>query len=222
MFVDDNQNFKLKQIWCKYKHLLILSYYGIICLFYTFLNRTVTPDFYMHSVIDDYIPFVKIFIVPYVFWYFYIAIALIYFGLTSRANFIKLTLFMFSGMTICFLIYLVFPNGQNLRPIISDQDFCSRLIRHLYQIDKPTNVAPSIHVLNSIAVHISVIRSKKLQNKKWIQYGSLISAILISLSTVFIKQHSIVDGVYAVILSYILYRIIYGKKKAVDVQNSGF
>lgn len=202
-----------KKTWKKYNHLLILLYYFMIGFFYNTVNKVVVPKYYVHSVLDDFIPFVKIFIIPYLFWYFYIGIAMVYFGLTSKEEFLKLSLFMFSGMTICFFIYIIFPNGQKLRPIISDQDVFSKMILHLYNTDRPTNVAPSIHVLNSIAVHIAVIRSKRLESKKWIHYFSLVSVVLISLSTVLIKQHSVIDGFYALILSYILYKVIYQSEK---------
>ncbi len=203
----------LKGFWYKYRHLLILSYYLVIGLLYQTFNRVIEPKYYVYSFLDDYIPFLKIFIIPYLFWYVYIGMALVYFGLTSKEDFIKLALFMFGGMTICFFIYLILPNGQNLRPLVSDQDFFSRLILNIYSTDRPTNVSPSMHVLDSIAVHIAVIRSEKLKNYKWLHWASLISAILISLSTVMIKQHSIVDGFYAILLSYVLYRVIYGSQR---------
>ncbi len=198
----------LKTIWTKYNHLLLLLYYLLLGFIYSTYNKAIIPEYYVHSFLDDYIPFVKIFVIPYIFWYVYITTALIYFGLTSRKDFIKLALFMFGGMTICYFIYLLLPNGQKLRPLISDQDFCSRLILKIYATDKPTNVSPSMHVLDSIAVHLAVVHSK-LKDKKWVVWGSLISAVLISLSTVLIKQHSIEDAFYAIILAYILYRVIY-------------
>ncbi|MCK4261117.1 MAG: hypothetical protein KAX49_19230 [Halanaerobiales bacterium] len=198
-----------KNSWKRYNHLLILGYYGVIGLLYQTFNQFIEPKYYVYSILDDYVPFLKIFIIPYLFWYIYIGIALIYFGLTSKEDFIKLTLFMFGGMTICFFIYFVWPNGQNLRPLVSDQDLFSKMILNIYSKDRPTNVAPSMHVLDSIAVHVAVMESEKLKNYKWLQRASLISAILISLSTVMIKQHSVVDGFFAVILSYILYKVIY-------------
>ncbi|AZR74165.1 hypothetical protein BBF96_12625 [Anoxybacter fermentans] len=199
----------VKNLWSRYNHLLILLYYGVIGLLYHTFNKYIVPKYYVHSFLDDYIPFIKVFVIPYLFWYLYIAIAVTYFGLTSREDFIKLMLFMFGGMTICFFIYFILPNGQKLRPVITEQDFLSRLIKGIYSIDRPTNVSPSMHVLDAIAVHLAVIKSKKLQNRKWIHYISLVCAILISLSTVFIKQHSVEDVIYAMLLSYALYRVIY-------------
>lgn len=196
-------------LWKKYNHLLFLFYYLVILFLYQTFNDMIVPKYFMHSFLDDYIPFMKVFVIPYIFWYIYIIMALVYFGFTSREDFYKLTFFMFGGMTICFLIYYILPNGQNLRPVITDTDLLSRMIANIYKTDNPTNVAPSMHVLDSIAVHLAVRHSKQLRKYKWLQWSSLIAAFLISISTVMIKQHSIEDGIYAVILSYILYRVIY-------------
>lgn len=196
-------------LWKNYNHLLFLLYYLVILFLYKTFNEMIVPKYFMHSFLDDFIPFTKIFIIPYLFWYLYIIMALVYFGFTSREDFYKLAFFMFGGMTICFLIYYILPNGQNLRPVITDTDLFSRMIANIYKTDNPTNVAPSMHVLDSIAVHLSVKHSKSLRKYKWLQWSSFIAAFLISISTVMIKQHSIEDGIYAVILSYILYRVIY-------------
>lgn len=48
-------------------------------------------------------------------------------------------------------------------------------------------------------------RPGKCHWRLWLRYGSLILAILIVLSTVFIRQHSVVDVVFALILSLLLY-----------------
>lgn len=200
---------ELRDIWKKYNHLLFLFYYLFIGFLYQTFNKMIVPEYFMHSFLDEYIPFVKIFIIPYLFWYVYIFAALVYFGFTSKEDFYKLTFFMFGGMTICFLIYYILPNGQNLRPVITDTDLFSRMIANIYQTDNPTNVAPSMHVLDSIGVHLAVRYSRSLRKYRWLQWGSLISAFLISISTVLIKQHSVEDGLYAVLLSYILYLIIY-------------
>jgi len=112
-------------------------------------------------------------------------------------------------MSICFIIYTLFPNGQDLRPTIIDTDIFSRLIKNIYMIDKPTNSNPSMHVLNSIAVHSVVINSKTFKNNYRIKTISLILMTLIITSTVMIKQHSIIDVISAILLSNIIYLLIY-------------
>ncbi|RKD22264.1 phosphatidic acid phosphatase [Caminicella sporogenes] len=190
-------------------HFLILSYYIIIFFLYKYTEQITRPEYIMHSKIDDYIPFVKEMVVPYLFWYVYITIPLVYFGFNSKKDFYKLSIFMFAGMTICFMIYLIFPNGQDLRPVIVSNDVFSRVIKNIYLLDTPTNSAPSMHVVDSIAVHISIINCEKLKTKKWITVTSFIIMVAIIASTVMIKQHSILDVMYGIGLSLILYLCIY-------------
>jgi len=163
----------------------------------------------MYSKLDDYIPFVKEMVIPYLFWYIYIIIALVYLGFTSKKDFYDFTIFMFAGMTICFMIYAIFPNGQNLRPSIHGNDIFSRMVYYIYSTDTPTNSAPSMHVLDSIAVHIALVRCEALKNKFWVKLSSFITMVLIIMSTVMLKQHSILDVMYGMLLSAVLYVIIY-------------
>ena len=54
------------------------------------------------------------------------------------------------------------------------------------------------------------MHSEALKNKKWVRRGSFILMILICLSTVFLKQHSVLDGIGAIALSMIMYKLVYG------------
>lgn len=195
--------------WSKYNHLFLLLYYFVLMWLYSTWEQMIIPKYWMHSRLDDIIPFLKIFVIPYIGWYIYIIAALVYFGLKSREDFVKLCLFIFIGMTTCYVIYYFFPNGQQLRPSISGDDLLTRMILGIWSVDNPYNVAPSMHVLDCIAVHAVIARSKILTNKRWVVWGSFISAVLISLSTVFIKQHSIIDVFAALLLGTMIYAFLY-------------
>ena len=69
----------------------------------------------------------------------------------------------------------------------------TQLIAGIYRTDTPTNILPSIHVFNSLAVYFAIHNCQTLKDKKWLQGGSLILSSLIILSTMFIKQHSVID-----------------------------
>ena len=120
-------------------------------------------------------------------------------------------LLVFAGMTIFLFISWVWPNGLDLRPETFPRDnFFTGLVADLYQRDTSTNVFPSIHVYNSIGVHLAVSHSERLRRRPAIRLGSGILMVLICLSTVFLKQHSVIDLIGAVILAYIMCGIIYG------------
>ena len=51
------------------------------------------------------------------------------------------------------LIYMRFPNCQELRPLVFERDnILTRFMAGFYQFDTNTNVCPSVHVIGSAAV----------------------------------------------------------------------
>ncbi len=96
-----------------------------------------------------------------------------------------------------------------MRPTITGNDIFSRIVDGIYTIDTPTNVAPSMHVLNSIAIHIGLTGYEPFKKRLGLRLISLILMVIISVSTVFVKQHSILDGLWAIALSIALYIAIY-------------
>lgn len=206
---------KLKSFIHKYSHAWILLYGFIYIPWFAWLEKTVTSDYYViHSVFDDYIPFCEYFIVPYLLWFIYIAVTLGYFFFFDKKGFYKATALMFSGMTIFLLICTVFPNGLNLRPVVFQRDnIFVDLVKTLYMTDTSTNVLPSLHVYNSICCYLAIADSKQLQQYKVIRYGSLILTTLIVLSTMFLKQHSVVDVIAGCVMAYFIYEVVYEPEK---------
>ena len=112
-------------------------------------------------------------------------------------------------LALCMVICMVSPNGLTLRPNTLPDNAFGRLVAGLYATDTPTNVFPSIHVYNSIAVHTALSKCKTLKNHKGLLTGSLILCILICMSTVFLKQHSLYDVGGAFVLMGVMYYVLY-------------
>ena len=195
-----------------YRHAWILSYFALYLVWFFYLEETVRPKIWVHSALDNLIPFCEYFIIPYYLWFLYVAAAIIFFFFASPKEYYRLCGFLFTGMTICLILYMLFPNGHHLRPHFFERDniFVDMVIG-LYGTDTPTNVNPSIHTLNSLAVHTAIWRSPSFQEKPVIRYGSLVLCISIILSTVFLKQHSIEDAFNAFLLAVPLYLIFFRK-----------
>ena len=193
----------------KYKHFCLLSLYGVCQIWFMYCEKYLRPKYYMYSPIDSYIPFIKEFVIPYLFWFAYMALGFIYLGLVSKKDYYRLCVFIFGGMCVCYTIYMIFPNAQNLRPIITEDDIFSQMVKHIYATDTNTNVAPSIHVFNSIAVHVALVNYPEFNSKKLWKNASFVTMVLICLSTVFIKQHSIKDVIWACALAFVFYILIY-------------
>ena len=111
-------------------------------------------------------------------------------------------------------IYTRIPNGLNLRPEITNNNIFSRLVDMIWSVDTATNVCPSIHVFNSIAINTVIQHSNAFKHKKLVHVGSYILALAICMSTFFLKQHSVVDVFWACVLGLILYPLSY--KSAFD------
>ncbi len=203
----------MKNLINKYKHGWVLSYFIIYMVWFSYLERTVTKSYHViHIKLDDIIPFNEWFLIPYLLWFLYILATVSYFFLTSRSDFYRLTAFLFIGMTICLIIYTLWPNGQDLRPnldALGRDNILIRIVRVLYGADTATNVCPSIHVFNSIGATIAIIRSEKLKKYTWLKAGSVILTVLISLSTVFLKQHSVFDVFMGILLACVMYLVVY-------------
>ncbi len=202
----------MKQLFLKYRHAWILAYGLIYLVWFGYLEKTVRTNYHvMHVALDDYIPFCEYFVVPYFLWFAYVAVGIGYFFFTSREEYYQLCICLFTGMTISLIICTFFHNGTNFRPQVDpQQNIFSALVYWLYQTDTCTNVFPSIHVYNSICVHMAVRRSQSLRKHRWIQRGSFFLMVSICLATVFLKQHSVIDGVGAAIMAYALYYVVYG------------
>ena len=203
---------QLKQILLKYRHAWLLSYIFLYLPWFAWLEKNVRSNYHvMHTALDDMIPFCEYFIVPYLLWFVYVAGTVLYFLFTSREDYYRTCIFLFSGMTISLIICTFFHNGTDLRPVIDpDKNVFSAITAALYRTDTSTNVFPSIHVFNSIAVHVSIRKSARLRRHTWVRLGSGLMMTAICLSTMFLKQHSVIDVAGAAVLSYIIYGFVYG------------
>lgn len=195
----------------KYRHAFTLLFYValyLICFYY--LENSVTKYNIIHVGIDDYIPFCEYFIVPYILWFPYIFFVTAYFCLADRPGFTKLASFLMIGMTIFLIVSFIYPNGQDLRLQSFGRDnIFVDLVKYIYANDTPTNILPSIHVLNTTGVQIAIWTDERLKTKKWIIILSGILSTLIIMSTVFIKQHSMFDVLLALGLAIVMYALLY-------------
>lgn len=96
---------------------------------------------------------------------------------------------------ICFLGYPV----SMQRPEITESGFFNDWMRWLYQIDSPTNLCPSFHVVISYLCWRETMGCKKIP--KWYQWFNLAFLILVCFCILFVKQHVLVDIGVAIVLT---------------------
>ncbi len=164
----------------------------LICFFS--LEAYIGPDrayWSVYSPLDDAIPFLEFFVLPYYLWYPLLVSTGLMLLLWDVPNFKKYMRFLIIGFGAALLFCLLVPNGQDLRPESFERDnIFTRLVAMMYRMDTNTNVFPSMHVIGSVAAAVAVWKSQRLRP---LRLPWLILAVAISLATVFIKQHSIVD-----------------------------
>ena len=207
----DYKQFRLSKIRePEFAHLLLLlGWVGFFALFY--LTESFIPAENCYPVciwLDDYIPFQEVFLIPYVFWYLLIAASLIYFLLYDVDSFKRLQTYIIITQLVAMIIYILFPSRQDLRPAEFQRDnFLTRCVAFLYNIDTNTGVCPSLHV--AISVGIASVWTKKKDANAWWKVFIVICAALVCLSTVFIKQHSAADFFAAIPVCLLAEGIVY-------------
>lgn len=76
----------------------------------------------------------------------------------------------------------------------------------IYRSDTPMNVCPSIHVFNSVTLMLAYYRSAifDVPRRRWMRSAAMVLCVSISLSTILLKQHSVIDVVFGLLLALLL------------------
>lgn len=196
----------------------ILPTYGILPLLFSFLfnclvyggSRMIAGDWFHHqmdSALDAKIPFCAPFLLVYFGCYLFWAVNYILIARQDREAVYRFFTGDFLSRCICFVIFLVYPT-TNVRPVIPDKGFWNRAVLWLYSIDAADNLFPSIHCLVSWFCYLGIRHQKEIP--VWYKKISFFFAILVFASTLFLKQHVILDVVGGVLLAEVCFYI--GKK----------
>jgi membrane-associated phospholipid phosphatase len=154
---------------------------------------------------DYLIPFCEYFVIFYLSWFGFVAAGLVFMFFYDRDSFDQLQTMLMIGMTLFLIVSVVYPNKLDLRPASVDtSNVFGLLVSGLYRTDTPTNVLPSIHVFNTMAILYAVNGSDQLRKKKVTIAVVNILSILIILATMFLKQHSVIDVSLGIVMSVIL------------------
>lgn len=211
----DYRNFRLHNINTpEYNHLWLLSFWPLYILRYLLVENLNPAAVYnpIYSPLDDRIPFHEGFLIFYVLWYISLVLMHLYTMLYDVESFKRYSKFLFLSMGISSVIFLVYPSCQNLRPAEFPRDnLLTRIVGLLYTIDTNTNVFPSEHAIGALAVLAAAINTKSLRSPGKIAAFAVL-AVLISLSTVFLKQHSILDVLAALPICAVAYVLCYRKR----------
>lgn len=197
----------MKRSWLARHPVGFMALYTIFYLSVFHYLETNVPlrSILVHCRLDDLIPFCKYAVIPYFAWFVWIPFTLFYLlWKAPRADFWRLCLPLFAGMTIALAVYVILPNGLDLRPYrVYGSDIFARIVRQLYSTDTATNVCPSIHVFNSVTLMMAYYRSRIFESprRRWMRPASAVLCLSIIASTVLLKQHSCIDVVMGILLA---------------------
>ena len=180
-------------------------YFFFYMVYFSLLQEYALPKFWVSCELDAMIPFCELFVIPYILWFPLVpGLYLFFYKKNDIDSYLYLCRVMLTGLTICLLIYTFFPNGQLLRrPMPRDNILC-QMVGLIRKVDPPINVCPSIHAFVSASVAMAASRARSLSPHPRVRVAIITISVLICLSTVFLKQHSIIDTVLGVALTFLL------------------
>ena len=199
------------QVKARYLLLAFLPYWA----FYFLIQSYVTVSQYdLLTDIDQKIPFIPQFI-----WIYHSIIPVV--ALTATLLFQDKSLFfglifsiVFAGAFMC-LSYILFPSFYPRELFVDSSTLSGWLIEVTRSIDGPHNTFPSGHVTYAWLLVFFVSLSQYTQKRLWMQSAYFLWASLITISTLTLKQHYLMDvfsGIVLATATYFLARRVFISK----------
>ena len=163
--------------------------------------------------LDDRIPIVSAFIIPYVWSYAYWAMGPMAVSKCEKEHFAD---YMAANLVACVagvLALAFFPTymdrvAEGLYEVPVNPTFFDRLRMFWYSLDGSEmayNLLPSFHCINSTLCYLGVAGRKEIP--VWFRVYSFVTTILIFASTVYVKQHYFLDIVTGAALGAVAYYV---------------
>jgi len=156
--------------------------------------------------LDYIIPFV-----PEMVWVYmttYIVIPLVGFIIKEERDLYRLVIAIFLTWFFTYPVFYFFP-AIYPRPDFEITGLSTKVLQINYLHDVPNNTFPSLHVSLSFVVAFAMIHINKRNKFFWLTWG-----LLISLSTVMVKKHFILDSLGGLIIAQVSYLLTFKLKIA--------
>lgn len=103
-------------------------------------------------------------------------------------------------ITAYLFFFVLYPTAAPRAPRVVGEGFAMWGLRALYSSDPPYNCFPSLHVAHSFVSALASYRVNRV-----LGVLATICAALVALSTLFTKQHYVVDVIAGVVLAFVAY-----------------
>ena len=168
---------------------------------YWLLKLFQNDPIYINYHLDNKIPFIGYFVYIYNAFYPFMVISLYLLYKKDEKAYYKGAIAGVIGYLICDVIFLSIPTIMYRNVIPSTDPFTDFVIKVTFFFDNPPlNCFPSIHCLFCFQVIYSYIFSKETTKRKIVM---VTCALLIIVSTLFIKQHYVYDVISAFLICLI-------------------
>lgn len=191
--------------WSKPYPLLLLLVIPLMGWIYVWINREPSQIHLLVTDLDGKIPFLKGFIIPYMIWMPFLYLTLIYFYFRDRSLYYRTLVTYTVCVLICYSIYMIFQTTVP-REAMLGEDLLSRMVLFIYTNDAPFNCFPSIHCLTSYLLLLAASRSEAI-SRRAVSFIGIISWSIIA-STVFVKQHVVLDVFAGVALAHVVFAVV--------------
>jgi membrane-associated phospholipid phosphatase len=218
--------------WSKWLSYMIINVILMLGVFYILLNTIIynftgslyPPEtgFRLNFLGDNYIPFIPEMVIFYIYlFYSMVIISMIYFAFIDSTKGYALAWSLVIINLIADIIYIVFPvstfvwREQILANASQYQgNFFAQAVFNYYNTDTSFNCFPSLHAAVSTIIFYAWYRYYKLKPniiKLIITITTFIIATGVILSTLFVKQHYILDEIAGILLAYLVGRFIFNR-----------
>lgn len=182
--------------------LLLLLIIIVIQLLYFPINRSVNGGRTLFTSLDRHIPLLPIWTVPYLLslplW-----LASFIWATSKMETYLFIAFFVATTtvMLASYVVYLFYPTYVE-RPIVPDSGWAVALVRFIYNNDRSYNAFPSGHTYTTMLIFLFWWRWYSRLRVLWI-----FILLMILLSTLFTRQHYILDLAGGVLLSILGFAI---------------
>ncbi len=218
--------------WSKRFSFMIVDVILIVVIFYIFLNTIIYDltgslyplgsGFRLNFLGDDYIPFIPQMVIFYVYLFYPMAIiSMTYFAFIESEKGYAFAWSLVIINLIAGVIYLFFPVSTYVwrEQILANESqyqgsFFAQVVFSIYNIDTSFNCFPSLHAAVSTITFYAWYRYYKLKpnwKKLTISIITFIIAAGVILSTLFVKQHYILDEIAGILLAYLVGRLVFNR-----------
>lgn len=150
----------------------------------------------LRTPLDDALPVLKPFVLPYVSLNYVVYFTLLFFLLFKTKMFHSASLAMITAFFVSYFFYYFFQT-EVIRPVLTGTDLFTRMIQNVYAGDNPFNDFPSLHTSVSTLLAIHWFRFDRR-----VGIVAFIWAVFVVASTVLIKQHYIADIFGGLLLAF--------------------